>query len=212
MAKKHGKSKRKGGDNQTPEVRKDPARRKTSSFTSNTSSRKIIIGSFLAAVTAITYKFAVSSPGSSSMSSRFATPEVRDLVEWIKQHRGLIHEYIAVREGPFGRGVFLDGGSITADDSGSLYQVPEECYFFLPNLEKKSKHLAPLFSDELFQNIDHDSIKLGIALLAERNNPESFWKPYRTYLGEKYLMVEMTKLLIFLFLFAQSCNYTTQLP
>jgi hypothetical protein len=142
----------------------------------------------------------------------FATPELEALVKWVEKQGGFIHDCITIREGPLGRGVFLDGGSIevhdheadsqqtqkrtlealgnveqqTTRDYRTLYEIPEECYFDLVNVAKKSPHLATLLNDETFLSIGHEHIGLGIVLLAERNNPNSFWKAYLDTLPTTY--------------------------
>ena len=67
-----------------------------------------------------------------------------------------------------------------AQDNAPLIDVPARLVFALSNLAKDSKIGAFVRDDERLRNVE--ITPLALALLFERSNAKSFWKPY---LGKK---------------------------
>ena len=123
-------------------------------------------------------------------SKRFSTPELEALVQWIVKHGGAIDDRVAIRSGPLGRGVFLDGKVVARDGNNKptqLYSVPETVYLSTKTVFQQNSVMRPILADSVFHDwFQHDKIMLAVALLAERNAKNSFWRPYIDVLPTRY--------------------------
>eukprot|EP00039_Didymoeca_costata_P020341 m.340939 g.340939 ORF g.340939 m.340939 type:complete len:446 (-) comp19642_c0_seq1:141-1478(-) len=99
------------------------------------------------------------------------------MIDWIHQHGGFIADFLSIRDGKYGRGVFTEK-FVKLDQK--LYSVPEPVWFSEDAIaDKKRSRFAVVIKDgKVNQFMKHSNIKLAVALEAERYNPDSYFKPY----------------------------------
>eukprot|EP00039_Didymoeca_costata_P029448 m.24706 g.24706 ORF g.24706 m.24706 type:complete len:443 (-) comp7633_c0_seq1:913-2241(-) len=98
------------------------------------------------------------------------------MIEWIKSQGGEIPDYLSIKDGKYGRGIFTEKAVKFGD---RLYALPEAVWFSEHNVASKKSKFYPITKDKRYKNLmEHHNMKLAVALEAERNNPNSFWKPY----------------------------------
>ena len=178
MAKKKSSKGSKGTKGEIGEEKSKPSAANNSSTTLG-SKLNAVVTAVLIAILAIYAGFYFAGENNDvSTGPRFVTPELEALVQWIEENGGFIDSRIAIRDGPLGRGVFLDGGDVN-DDDGELYSIPETLYISWKTMQSKNSVMGPLLDDPQLDNFfEHETIMVAIALLAERNTPNSFWQPY----------------------------------
>ena len=108
------------------------------------------------------------------------------LIQWIEHHGGFIDSRITIRDGPFGRGAFIDDP--IPDKDSKLYMVSDHCFLSLRTIQREDISVfAPVSKDPAFSELlENDTIQLALALLAERNTPESYWRPYLNTIPDLY--------------------------
>lgn len=117
---------------------------------------------------------------SSRFSSRFPNAKFRALVEWLELNGGHIDENIAFRETLHGVRLFYNGLTTNEVETGLMFEIPESC--LLSSKSKKSIFGATVKDPELLKAIlKHevvDQTLLALVIVAEKHNPDSFWRPY----------------------------------
>eukprot|EP00039_Didymoeca_costata_P023658 m.7831 g.7831 ORF g.7831 m.7831 type:complete len:478 (+) comp3785_c0_seq1:163-1596(+) len=103
-------------------------------------------------------------------------PKDKRLIKWIQKNGGYIADFLSIRAGKYGRGVFTEKA---VNKNDKLYKIPDNLWFSEGNVVTKKCQFHKIARDPRAAVLmGHEKLKLSVAIEAERNAVKGFWRPY----------------------------------
>jgi len=119
--------------------------------------------------------------------------DIRTMVKWVESNGGSLDERIAIRDGEHNRGMYLYAGSMTRTERANVrfMEIPESLFLSTKSLLIPKSSFGNIVKDQdLINDLikEADQTQLAVMVMAESNNPNSFWRPFLNTLKKSEIL------------------------